>query len=152
MCVHVQFISTFLAQNCGKRVCSQAALFHVSQNGFNQEFKTELVFNIQLGDLIHKHSHIVTLRCSTEQKGYNLENKKLIEILKKRATYMWTRATAVIMVIRAFCSSHIHVHFRDLWDFWMCVDKQLHFFILQLLPLLIMFLMYILVGKYMYLH
>ena len=81
--MHVQFISTFLAQNCGKRVCSKAALFHVSQNGFNQEFKTELVFNIQLGDLIHKHGYIVTLRCSTEQKRYDLENKTLIEIKKK---------------------------------------------------------------------
>ena len=78
----VYCISTFLAQNCGKRVCSKVALFHVSQNRFNQEFKTELVFNIQLGDLIHKHGHIVTLRCSTEQKCYNLESKMLIGIKK----------------------------------------------------------------------
>ena len=82
--IYVLCISTFLAQNCSKRVCGEAALFHVSQNGFNQEFKTELVFNIQPGDLIHKHGHIITLRCSTKQKRYNLENKMLIKIIIKK--------------------------------------------------------------------
>ena len=93
---------TFLAQNCSKRVCSETALFHVSQNRFNQKFKTELVFNIQPSDLIHKHCHIITLRCCTQQKRYNLENKMLIEIKKKQGKIESNQCWLMF-----FCSSHM---------------------------------------------
>ena len=164
----VYCIPTFLAQNCGKRVCSEAALFHVSQNWFNQEFKTELVFNIHLGDLIHKHLHIVTLRCSTEQKCYNLEiNKMFIEIIKNNSNKGKVHidssyncnggqchfAAATCMYTPGICEAYC----TYIIVFQMWVDKQLHFFflpwLLSWLPVWL-FLSNILVGKcmYMYLH